>query len=259
MQGSIFAPMTQPAVHHRAKVEFKAGRMMMEGSRVKPDPRKGKVSIIDQADGLTHFQWTDLATGTVVDDFIVFAGDAKFIKAIQAKGRVYLLEFGGSTAFFWMQEPDAEKDEERCSQLNEAINSSGPQESPSLPPTTGKTGKKEKPKQKVYSANTNDELAAILRNFARARPREEFPSLDEILTLETLDEVANDPQHSASLAQHLPDGQTEAEYLSPNLHSPQFHQALQTLSHVLEEDARGSVAANLGYRVAQQGNEDREG
>jgi hypothetical protein len=148
--------------------------MMMESGRVKPDPRKGSISVLDlEVDGLTHLQWTDLATGHVLDDFIVFPEDARLMKAVQSKGRVYLLEFSGQHAFFWMQEPDADKDEERCKQLNDAMGTSGFSRSSGPPPSVGTTGKTGKGQQKVHSANTNDELAAILSSFARARPREE--------------------------------------------------------------------------------------
>jgi hypothetical protein len=151
--------------------------MIMESGRVKPDPRKGKISVLDlEVDGLTHFQWTDLASGHVLDDFIVFPEDARFMKAVQSKGRVYLLEFSGQHAFFWMQEPDADKDEERTQQLNNAMGTSALSESSGPPPSvgkTGKTGKTGKGQQRVHSANTNEELAAILSSFARARPLEE--------------------------------------------------------------------------------------
>lgn len=205
MQGSIFTP--SPVPRQLAKAEIKAGRMVLEGGKVKPDPRKGKISITDGGpDGLTHFQWTDLASGSVVDDYIVFAGDARLVKAVQSKGRVYLLEFSGEHVFFWLQETEPEKDEERIRLINDAINSVR-HVSFDQQPRPGKTGKSGKGgKSKIHSANTNEELAAILKSFARARPREEcnlhtVPSLSDILTSEVLEEVANDPQVSSSLAQ----------------------------------------------------------
>jgi len=48
--------------HQRPLVEFKAGKMVKEGSTVKADNRKGKIALlISPEDQLLHFQWKDRA------------------------------------------------------------------------------------------------------------------------------------------------------------------------------------------------------
>jgi 26S proteasome regulatory subunit N13 len=48
-------------------VEFKAGKMSLQGKTVKPDKRKGLVYVFQSEDQLMHFCWKDRSTGTVED------------------------------------------------------------------------------------------------------------------------------------------------------------------------------------------------
>ena len=48
-------------------VEFRAGKMNLQGKMVHPDKRKGLVYIYQSDDNLTHFCWKDRKTGTVED------------------------------------------------------------------------------------------------------------------------------------------------------------------------------------------------
>ncbi|CAI0628059.1 unnamed protein product [Linum tenue] len=85
-------------------LEFRAGKMHLEGKKVVPDTRKGLVRI-DR-------------------DQIIFPDEAVFEKVGQASGRVYILKFNTDDRkfFFWMQEPNAEGDEELCTSVNYHIN-----------------------------------------------------------------------------------------------------------------------------------------
>ena len=58
----------------------------------------------------------DADTKSMIESFYVFPGDAKFEKVKQSKDRVYLLEFSSTHQryFYWMQESDKEKDQERA-------------------------------------------------------------------------------------------------------------------------------------------------
>ncbi|PNX78965.1 proteasomal ubiquitin receptor ADRM1-like protein [Trifolium pratense] len=49
-------------------LEFRAGKMFLEGKRVVPDARKGLIRITRGEEGLVHFQWLD-RTLNVVEDF----------------------------------------------------------------------------------------------------------------------------------------------------------------------------------------------
>jgi 26S proteasome regulatory subunit N13 len=77
-------------------------------------------------DELTHLQWKDRTTNTVVEDVIVMPSDATFTKVDtgRPKDRVYLLQYQGGSArrfFFWMQAASDEKDEEDAKKLNDCM------------------------------------------------------------------------------------------------------------------------------------------
>ncbi|XWS52337.1 hypothetical protein CRYUN_Cryun11dG0059200 [Craigia yunnanensis] len=105
-------------------LEFRAGKMLLEGKRVVPDSRKGLIRIARGEEGLVHFQWLDRTQNVIEDDQIIFPDEAVFEKVNQASGRVYILKFNTDDRkfFFWMQEPKAEDDSQLCSSVNNFIN-----------------------------------------------------------------------------------------------------------------------------------------
>ncbi|KAK2646131.1 hypothetical protein Ddye_021326 [Dipteronia dyeriana] len=105
-------------------LEFRAGKMRVEGKKVVPDTRKGLVRIARGEEGLVHFQWLDRTQNVVEDDQIIFPDEAVFEKVNQASGRVYILKFNTDDRkfFVWMQEPQAEGDSQLCSSVNFYIN-----------------------------------------------------------------------------------------------------------------------------------------
>ena len=116
-------------------VSHRAGKMRLDsnGTTLRPDTRKGKLTLFKSTDDLMHLTWTDRAQSLTEDDFIIFPGDAEYKYVEQARGnsknsRVYILKFNSSdnSQFFWMQEPSADKDEEICSKINAYINGETP-------------------------------------------------------------------------------------------------------------------------------------
>ncbi|XP_061347593.1 26S proteasome regulatory subunit RPN13 [Gastrolobium bilobum] len=105
-------------------LEFRAGKMFLEGKRVVPDSRKGLVRIARGEEGLIHFQWLDRSQNVVEDDQIIFPNEAVFEKVNQTSGRVYILKFNSDDRkfFFWMQESNADSDSQLCSSVNDYIN-----------------------------------------------------------------------------------------------------------------------------------------
>ncbi|XP_019422183.1 PREDICTED: 26S proteasome regulatory subunit RPN13-like [Lupinus angustifolius] len=105
-------------------LEFRAGKMILEGKTVVPDPRKGLVRVATGEEGLVHFQWLDRTQNVVEDDQIIFPDEAVFEKVNQASGRVYILKFKSDDRkfFFWMQEPNSESDSQLCSSVNDYLN-----------------------------------------------------------------------------------------------------------------------------------------
>ncbi|KAK6152112.1 hypothetical protein DH2020_014747 [Rehmannia glutinosa] len=105
-------------------LEFRAGKMLIDGTRVIPDSRKGLVRIGKGEEGLIHFQWLDRSLNIVEDDQIVFPDEAVFEKVNQSSGRVYILKFHTDDRkfFFWLQEPKAENDTQLCNSINFHLN-----------------------------------------------------------------------------------------------------------------------------------------
>lgn len=110
----------------KALVEFRAGKMNMNGTLVTPDKRKGMVMVEQgQDDQLMHFKWKDRTSGNIEEDLIIFPDDVEFKKVSQCTtGRVFILKFKSSSRklFFWMQEPKDDKDEEYCKKVNDYLN-----------------------------------------------------------------------------------------------------------------------------------------
>jgi hypothetical protein len=90
---------------------------------ITPDRRKGQLTLLKHVDELTHLQWKDRTTNTVVEDVIVMPHDAHFtrVNTGRTKDRVYMLQYQGGSSrrfFFWMQNASDEKDEEVVTRLN---------------------------------------------------------------------------------------------------------------------------------------------
>ncbi|XP_073101789.1 26S proteasome regulatory subunit RPN13 isoform X2 [Elaeis guineensis] len=105
-------------------LEFRAGRMYLDGTRVVPDTRKGLVRIGRGEEGLVHLQWLDRNQNTVEEDQIIFPAEAVFEKVTQSSERVYILKFSSDDRkfFFWMQEPRADGDSQICNSFNNYLN-----------------------------------------------------------------------------------------------------------------------------------------
>lgn len=105
-------------------VEFKAGRCNYDGRMVVPDRRKGTIRIVTDAQGMKTFQWCEADSKDAVESFFVFPDESKFEKVKQSKDRVYLLEMKATAQryFYWMQETDLAKDEDRAKSVHDALN-----------------------------------------------------------------------------------------------------------------------------------------
>ncbi|KAF6024322.1 ADRM1 [Bugula neritina] len=130
MASALFGNSTQRQGGKKNLLEFKAGKMYIQGKMCYPDKRKGTVFVHQSDDSLMHFCWKDRTTGKVEDDLLIFPDDTEFKRVPQCTtGRVFVLKFKASTKkIFWLQEPKTDKDEEYCKKVNELLNN---------PPTPG--------------------------------------------------------------------------------------------------------------------------
>merc|ERR1719495_2254351 len=117
-------------------VEFKCGKLNLgEGNKVKADARKGMFYIHQSpSDQLIHLCWKTREGSNVEDDLIIFPDDCewKHYKPVTSS-RIYVLKFKSSSRrmFFWMQEPNASKDEDLAKKVNDSMNN---------PPKPGSSG-----------------------------------------------------------------------------------------------------------------------
>jgi 26S proteasome regulatory subunit N13 len=124
MSSALFGASTQ--ARSKNLVEFKAGKMILQGKLVKPDKRKGLIYVYQSDDSIMHFCWKDRNTGIVEEDLMIFPGklssliylkniiikksrfkdDIEYKRIIQCTtGRVFLMKFKSTNRklFFWMQ------------------------------------------------------------------------------------------------------------------------------------------------------------
>lgn len=242
-------------------LEFRAGKMRLEGKRVVPDLRKGLVRIGRGEEGLIHFQWLDRTTNVIEDDQIVFPDEGIFEKVNQSSERVYILKFQTDDRkfFFWMQEPDSDNDMQTCSAVNLFINQ--PMEFPAeeepdaiaplqnsddmteddissragnlVGPSTGAELTSE-----VTSSGPVKlvDLQRILSNIGSADEAGDPDAglgLGDILKPELILPLIDMLSLEQGLASYLPEGQWSPEDLMEILQSPPFRQQVDSFTYVL--------------------------
>jgi len=244
-------------------LEFRAGMMSLEGTRVVPDFRKGLVRVARGDEGLLHFQWFDQASNVVEIDQIVFPEEAVFEKVEQTRERVYILKFKEDERkfFFWMQEPKADGDSQICSSVNFFINR--PMEERDEVETSATLQMSEASdvavgmevssrdanagepvlSNEALSGNLNPsagpvQLADLQRIFSSLEAdipvaQDTGPSLGDILKPELVLPLLEQFSLEERLAPYLPEGTWTRQAFLELLQSPQFRQQVEAFSYVL--------------------------
>lgn len=231
-------------------LEFRAGKMHMEGTRVVADPRKGLVRIGRGEEGLVHIQWLDRSNNTIEDDQIVFPEEAVFERVGQASGRVYILKFqtDDRKCFFWMQEPRADDDEELCKSvnlyLNQPIDFPTEEENTLGEDISSRAGDLVGPSSGAelisdVSSSGPVKLSDLQRILSNIGPAGEAADPDGGLGLGDIlrPELILPLMETLSLEQvasHLPEGQWSPEDLMELLQSPPFRQQVDSFTYVLK-------------------------
>ncbi|CBZ54413.1 hypothetical protein NCLIV_048420 [Neospora caninum Liverpool] len=193
---------------------FRAGKCRINGSLVSPDTRKGRLQIGAGDDGLTHVQWINRETQQTEDDLIVI-NDAYLERVPECTtGRVYCLRFTSSDKkmLFWMQEPDASKDETLIEQFNARAGG--------VPPSRNGGGQAGA-SGASGAAGANDsgpnaqgiqQLRQLLANYseslrrARGHSQPTATPLNEVLSSQTLSRIADDEEAVHELVGLMPEG-----------------------------------------------------
>lgn len=234
--------------------KFPAGRLNFDPitKKVTPDLSKGQIFVFHNSDSEKHFQWINQTTNSPELDLYIFEGDAKFEKVQKSKNRVYLLSFQSNDDkfFFWLQDPDATKDEILCQSVNEVINF--------IEQEQNIEEEQEEPEEEEEKQATNpqqDLLAKIQATFSKLGGKtgdsagvaeRDTPCLNEILKGEYLNEVSQDKEFVEGLLPLLPEGKQDLEELKETLKSPMFFQALDSLDKAVNNENGASVLASLG-------------
>ncbi|CAH9128479.1 unnamed protein product [Cuscuta epithymum] len=236
-------------------LEFRAGKMLMEGKQVVPDSRKGLVRIGRGVEGLVHFQWLDRSSLIVEDDQIVLPEEAVFEKVNQSSARVYILKFHTDDRkfFYWMQEPKDDNDSQLCSSVNFYLNQ--PLEFPGEeePENTydvveedisSRAGNLVGPSMgtEATSEVTSSgpvklaDLQRILSNIGSSDDAVDPDAglgLADILRPEFVLPLIEDIPLQQQLATYLPEGQWNREDFLELLQSPPFRQQVDSFTYVL--------------------------
>jgi len=107
--------------------EIRCGRMTMKADgMVEPELEKGLLYVHrSREDMLVHLCWKNRKSDSVLDDLIVFEGDAsvKLIKQLP-EHRVFFVKMNQNNErkFYWFQHTDKETDTTLITDLNEALN-----------------------------------------------------------------------------------------------------------------------------------------
>ncbi|OAD02977.1 hypothetical protein MUCCIDRAFT_73414 [Mucor lusitanicus CBS 277.49] len=247
---------TTPAETHL--VQFNAGKCIVDGTWIKPDTRKGQGE-----DRLLHLYWKERKTQSVAeDDLIIFPDEAEFRQITQCTtGRVYLLQFKTSNErhFYWMQSKNDEKDKEVVERVNELIrdpdanmNAASDLDEPSshaelmrLLNGVESQDPNITPENLLQFLNSMNGTKAhvLISEIEASAPI----ALSDILTTQSITPLLNDPEMCASLFPFLPEeSERSAEEVRQVVKSPQFSQALQSLSAALQTGQLGPLLSQLG-------------
>ncbi|KNF06289.1 hypothetical protein PSTG_00795 [Puccinia striiformis f. sp. tritici PST-78] len=240
--------------------QFRAGRCERRGETniVDPLPSKGLLYVEhNEEDGvLNHLCYKDLESGAVIDDFIIFAGDASFQKVLvpdSATARVYALCFSSSNQklLYWMQDPDSTTDAANVARLNQLIVDDGEMtmeyasaadEIQTAHPAEVEA-RPEAPTPNGVSVEQMNQLQSIIAGFGQnsASMGQAAFRLGDILTMEVIEPMLKDPEILQSLESYLPPGiKADPASVGRVIRSADFKAAVGNFDTALRQSASGN-------------------
>ncbi|EPX73221.1 19S proteasome regulatory subunit [Schizosaccharomyces octosporus yFS286] len=251
-------------------ITFKAGKLRrVPGTKtLRADPAKGFISMSRDADGLTHFQWGKRnEMDAPEDDIVVFPSECNFEKIEECQnGRGYVLKYPSSSLslFYWMQDIDASNDHTNASRINSLIHGQDFQESVQSDVATvsdamdvDAVGQTESANQEQLSApGTQDEhldeasasetVRNLLNNISSQRSLSTV-DLTDVLKPSNVRELVGQEGVIEQLMPFLPpDTPATPEAVMEVLNSPQYAQAVRSLSQTLNSPNGSEVISALG-------------
>ncbi|URD83043.1 Adhesion regulating molecule [Musa troglodytarum] len=211
-----------------------AGKMVLNGTRVVPDTRKGLVRIGRSEEGLVHFQWLDRTQNVVEDDQIIFPDEAVFEKVSQSSERVYLLKFRHDN-LMGEDEAEASVPPQMSDTSDNTVEDDFSSRAGNLVDQNiaGELG------GEVTSSARPVQLADLQRILRSIQPADAIEDPDaglglgDILKPDLVLPLIETLPIEQQLAQYLPEGSWSPADLMELLQSPQFRQQVDTFTHVL--------------------------
>lgn len=274
MGQGAFGPATSPS----PILEFKAGKLSLDGSEVRADPRKGKLVFLNDG-GILRMQWKLRPSDSVEENLLVFPEDVSVEKVPECTtGRVLLMRFASDPTkklFWWMQDLKDDKDGEIFDKLKALFSKPLSSGSPTLEDpdmevlesaqmdSTQKVEESESKSGESISqpqVNADEATASIAEAIANAASEmSDMPStmansslnslLDPELVIPLLE---SDADLTNAVLEHLPEGQRDHNALKEQLRSPQLQQTLGRLTQALNEGLGAALIQQLDLPTSQQ-------
>ncbi|EPY50288.1 19S proteasome regulatory subunit [Schizosaccharomyces cryophilus OY26] len=259
-------------------ITFKAGKLRrIPGTKIlRADPAKGFISMTRDADGLTHFQWGKRdEMDAPEDDIVVFPSECTFEKIEECPNdRGYMLKYPSSTLslFYWMQDVDASNDQIYASRINSIIREQDYQESARSDVATvsdamdmdtteqnenitqSQTNQEQLPSSDAQDSHMNEASASetvrnLLNNISSQRSLTTV-DLADVLKPSNVRELLSQEGAVDQLKPYLPpDTPATVEAVMEVLNSPQYAQALRSLSQTLNSPNGLEVISALGLSL----------
>jgi len=227
-------------------LKIAAGEMPIVSGKVKPNSDKGEIRIFIR-DELLQFEWTNLDKNISTDPIVIFQAEWDWVKVQTQKGRVYKLQnkcFPEEQFFYWMQGQNKSEDEINEVKIKNILESGKLEEELYEEIDDGNFGvesiirKEEQPSNAPGTNNNVDFIKNLANTLSIGKSKhsinilEKYPNLNKILTTHNIYKILDDDNVCQELFKLLPENQQNKAGLIENISSPQFQQALESLSSV---------------------------
>ena len=218
---------------------FKCGEMKIELGKVKPSNIKGKVQIYKNLDNLLCWQWVSEDLKIQNEPIVIFSDEWEWIKVPVSKGRVYQLKSKcfEDTFIYWLQETDLSNDKNLEDSIVKIL----------------KEGKVHDQEVKVNTNNNQNLMDTISNALRQTRSKflnlEKMPGLKRLLSTKIINQYLLNDDFINEAIKHLPDGHNTKEHYLKTITSPQFPQALSSLTEALNSENYGVILASFGLDI----------
>lgn len=236
--------------------KFKCGEMEVVNTKVKPKKDAGFIKVYFNSDKILCWQWFSEDANQSTELVAIFADEWEWLKVPVNKGRVYQLKSKcfEESYFYWLQDPDTSKDSDLSQRITHILNTGDIKEKSEEVKTH-----QQMDVEKTTEVNSNtqfilDQITSVLRKskILFKFSLEKQPGLRKILSSSNIKSFLSSEEFIKRALQHLPEGQnkTDSDYLK-NVTSPQFHDALNSLSSALGSENFELILTSFGLKLSE--------